>query len=149
LVATLPALEFRDPDSQQAEERAGVDAPSEQTPVEPSAQLALPFGWVEDAGSIAKSFEVDDNSSKDLLAGVARVSTEPSRSPEVTIEGGRLRIVIMKPDGSDQISTAEIDLARRIDTVAADSGAFPYDLVKGIDALGERLRREHRDSGSA
>ncbi|MEU7293321.1 4a-hydroxytetrahydrobiopterin dehydratase [Streptomyces exfoliatus] len=91
-----------------------------------AALVELP-GWRRDGDEITRTYGIRYHGGIAMIVHVADVERLISHHADIDLRWGRVRFGITTHDAGHRLTTADFDLARRIDEIAAAHKAEPLD----------------------
>ncbi|MGY0068661.1 4a-hydroxytetrahydrobiopterin dehydratase [Streptomyces sp. QTS137] len=84
-------------------------------------------GWHRQGDEITRTFAIRYHGGVAMIVHVADVERLIGHHADIDLRWGRVRFAITTHDAGHKLTTADFDLAHRIDTIAQAHGATPLD----------------------
>jgi 4a-hydroxytetrahydrobiopterin dehydratase len=104
-----------------------AETPVPLTEDEIATALASVPGWRRVGYEITRTFGIRYHGGVALIVHVADVERLISHHADIDLRWGKVRFGITTHDAGHKLTSADFDLARRIDAIAAAHGAEPLD----------------------
>lgn len=90
-----------------------------------TTELARLDGWTRQGDEITKTFSIEYHAGIPMIVEVARTAKEVGHHPDILRKWDTLMFTVTTHDAGYKITELDLDLARRIDDIAAAHGAGP------------------------